>query len=95
MATLSSKRRQQLMDQAQKKEALSRSKKELTPEMRVKIKVMAKRSKAAGSSHCAELDVPSMARAIRSKAVAADERLTDAANKALRFIRKPKPLLNK
>ena len=64
------------MDQAQKKEALSRSKKELTPEMRVKIKVMAKRSKAAGSSHCPDLDVPSMARAIRSKAVAADERLT-------------------
>ena len=83
------------MDQAQKKEAISRSKKELTPEMRVKIKAMAKRSKAAGSGHCAELDVPSMARAIRSKAVAGDERFTDAANKALRFIRKPKPLLNK
>lgn len=83
------------MDQAQKKEALSRSKKELTPEMRVKIKVMAERSKAAGSGHCPDLDVPSMARAIRSKAVAADERLTDAANKALRFVLKPKPVLNK
>lgn len=83
------------MDQAQKKEALSRSKKELTPEMRVKIKVMAERSKAAGSGRCAELDVPSMARAIRSKAVAADERLTNAANKALRFVLKAKPSMNK
>ena len=95
MRTLSMKRRQQLMDVAQQKEAMSFNKKELTPEMKAKIKVMAKRSKAAGSSHVPELDIPNMAQAIRRKAVAADERLTSAAEKALRFIRKPKVELSK
>ena len=95
MATLSSKRRQQLMDQAQKKEAISRGKKKFSPEEKQKIKAMAKRSGAVSSGTYPELDVPYMANAIRSKAVAADERLTSSAANALRFILKPKALLGR
>lgn len=92
MATFSLRRRQQLMDAAQQKEAVSRAKKTITPEMKQKIKAMAKRSGVVSSGHYPELDIPSMANAIRQRAVAADERLTKAAESALRFVRKPKAL---
>lgn len=92
MATFSLKRRQQLMDAAQQKEAVSRAKKAVTPEMKQKIKAMAKRSGAVSTRHYPELDIPSMANAIRQRAVAADERLTKAHERAMRFILKPKAL---
>lgn len=95
MATFSLKRRQQLMDAAQQKEAVSRAKKAITPEMKQKIKAMAKRSGEVSSGHYPELDIPSMANAIRQRAVAADEHLASAAEKALRFIRKPKMEMSK
>lgn len=95
MRKASTKRRQQLMDAAQQKEAVSRFAKDITPEMKAKVNAMAIRSKAAGSANIPEMNVPKMAQAIRSKAVAADEHLRSEADRALRFVRKPKTQLHK
>lgn len=95
MRAFSIKKRQQLMDAAQQKEAISRAKKDLTPQMKDKINAMAIRSKAVSTGTNPDMAIPALANAIRQKAVAADERLTSAAEKALRFIRKPKVELSK
>ena len=80
------------MDQAQQKEAMSRAKKELTPEMKAKIRAMAIRSNAVSGGIDTNMATPGMANAIRQKAVAADERLKSAAANALRFVLKPKSI---
>ena len=56
------------MDQAQQKEAMSRAKKELTPEMKAKITAMAIRSNAVSGGIDTNMATPGMANAIRQKA---------------------------
>ena len=83
-------RKQSIMDSERNKETLSCGKMSLTSEMRIKIRAMPKRSNDAGRTYCPELDVSSMVRTILFKAMAADECLRSAMEKALRFMRKPK-----
>ena len=90
------KKKQAAMDSEQYNNAIAEnSNKVITQEMKAKVNAMAIRSKAAGSANIPEMNVPKMAQAIRCKAVAADERLRSEADRALRFVRKPKTQLHK